>query len=49
MLAVRIKLPSEGFHPAGDSNIYIHPQPNTGWSLRILWKNKRKDCRARRG
>ena len=36
MLADRSMLSSERLHPAVDSDIYRHPQPNSGWSLGTL-------------
>jgi hypothetical protein len=45
MLADRGMLSSERFYSAADTNRYRHPQPNSGWSLRTLMENRRKDCR----
>ena len=42
VLEDRNKLSSELLHPAADSDKFGHPQPKSGWSLRILWKNRRK-------
>jgi hypothetical protein len=49
MFADRSMLFSERLHPAADSNRYRYPQPNSGWSLWTLKKNRRKDFRAQRG
>ena len=48
MIVVRSELSSERLHPAADLDRYRHSKPVDG-AWRLLWKNRRKNCRAPKG